>query len=96
MHDCVDDSSNYVHMYGFLFYFAHEQKLPDFEITLDAGRTERFCEHLTFFNNSDPNKFTSRPRVLLEVFYTGVYGGINKDMIKRVVQEAVDPNGCCL
>ena len=74
----------------------HEQKLPDFEITLDAGRIERFCEHLTFYNNSDPNKSTSRPRVLLEVFYTGVYGGINKDMIKRLVQDTVDPNGYCL
>lgn len=72
------------------------QQLPDFEVTLDAGKTENFCEHLTFFNNSDPNKSTPRPRVLLEVFYTGVYGGINKDKIKKAVQEAIDPNGCCL
>jgi len=69
--------------------------LPDFEITLDAGKTDRFCEHVTFYNNTDPNKDITRPRVLVEIFYTGVYSGINKDHIKRLMREKLDPNGQC-
>ena len=71
------------------------QKLPDFEVTMDVGKVERFCEHITFFNSSDPNKEVTRPRVLVEVLYTGIFGGINKDMVKKVVQEKVDPHSQC-
>lgn len=72
------------------------QRLPDFEVTLDVGKIERFCEHITFLNSNDPNKEATRPRVLVEVLYTGTFGGINKDMVKKVVQEKVDPNAECL
>lgn len=51
---------------------------------------------MTFYNSNDPNKELIRQRVLVEVFYTGVFGGINKDMIKKVVQEKVDPENYCL
>ena len=67
----------------------------DFEITLEAERTNNFCEHVTFYNNADPNKEMTRPRVLVEVFNSGVFGSQNKDKIKKLVQERLDPNGYC-
>jgi hypothetical protein len=76
-----------------LCYF---KDLVDFEITLDAGRTDHFCEHVTFYTNSDPNKEMTRPRVLVEVFNSGVFGSTNKDKIKKLVQEKLDPNSYCL
>ena len=75
---------------------THTQKLPDFEITVDAGKMDRFSEHVTFHNSSDPNKLISRPRVKVEVFYTGVYGGIDKRMIHSTVQDTLDPEHACL
>ena len=50
---------------------------------------------MTFFNSNDPNKEIIRQRVLVEVLYTGVFGGISKDKIKKLLQEILDPNGQC-
>lgn len=74
------------------------QVLPDFEITLDAGKIDRFCEHVTFYNNTDPNKEITRPRVLVEVFYTRQFLGhfTKKEIIKKLLQEKLDPSGNCL
>ena len=78
-----------------LYYTITSQILPDFEITLDAGKTDHYCEHVSFYNSNDPNKELTRPRVLAEVLYTGAYGGINKEKIKKLLQEKLDPNGEC-
>jgi len=56
---------------------------------------DRFCEHVTFYSSSDENKFNSRPRVLVEVFYTGYWGKIDKDMIKKAVIANLDPSQLC-
>ena len=69
--------------------------LPDYEITLEASKIDGFCEHATFYNNTDPNRDITRPRVLVEVFYTRGYVGVKKDSIKSLVQEKLDPSGHC-
>ena len=37
----------------------------------------------------------SRPRVLVEVFYTGYWGKIDRDMVKKAVATNLDPNQQC-
>ena len=69
--------------------------MPDFEVTLDAGKVDRFSEHALFFNSSDPEKDVFKPRVLVEVFYTGMWGGLSKDMIKQAVVNTLDPSEQC-
>ena len=71
------------------------QKYPDFEVTLDAGPVNRYCEHAIFYNHTDKSKLTPRPRVLLEIFHSGTIAGIDKDKVKRMVQDTLDPNDCC-
>lgn len=74
------------------------QLFPEFEVTLDAGQVERYQEHAMFYSSSDPDKFTYKPRVLMEVFYTGtdVYSReFNKEMIRRTVCEQLDPENHC-
>ena len=68
--------------------------MPDFEVTLDAGSHERFCQHAIFFNSSDKSKFEYKPRVLVEVFYTG-WTAVDKDMVRRTVTTILDPVGAC-
>ena len=75
---------------------THTQQLEDFEVIVDAGRVDRFCEFMTFYNSNDPNRLISRPRVLVEVFYTGVYAGVQKKKIQATVQEMLDPEHVCL
>ncbi len=72
------------------------QQLADFEVIVDAGKVDRFCEFVTCHNSNDPNKLVSKPRVLVEVFYTGVYAGIEKKKIQSTVQEMLDPQSYCL
>ncbi len=58
--------------------------------------TERFCQHANFYNSSDPDRFSFKPRVLVEVFYTGMYGvGLPKELIKKAVSEHLDPDSNC-
>ena len=80
---------------GHTITFYSLQIIPDFEIILDAGKTDHFCEHVSFYNSNDPNKEISRPRVLIEILYTGAYGGVNKEAIKKLLQQTLDPNGSC-
>ena len=68
--------------------------MPDFDITLDAGAHDRFCQHATFFNCSDKSKLEYKPRVLVEVFYTG-WTAVEKEMVKRNVTSILDPSGAC-
>ncbi len=75
---------------------THTQQLPDFEVIVDAGQADRFCEFMTFHNSNDPNKLVPKPRVLVEVFYTGVYAGIEKKKIQSTVQDMLDPQSYCL
>ncbi len=79
-----------------MFNVYHTQQLADFEVIVDAGKVDRFCEFVTCHNSNDPNKLVSKPRVLVEVFYTGVYAGIEKKKIQSTVQEMLDPQSYCL
>lgn len=72
------------------------QIVPDFEVTLEAGMTERFCQHANFYNSSDPEKLNFKQRVLVEVFYTGMYGvNLPKEQIRGAVIQHLDPENIC-
>jgi len=64
------------------------------EIILDVERINKFSEHITFMSSNDPNKNKIRPRVLLEVLFSGVFS-INKDLIKKITQDVLDPEKEC-
>ncbi len=45
-------------------------------------------------NSNDPNKDHTRPRVLIEVLFSGVFS-VNKEKIKKTVSDILDPEGEC-
>ena len=72
------------------------QVFSDYEIALDAEKCNRFSEFVTSYNYiSDKTTTRPRPRVLVEVFYT-TSPGIRGELVKRILQEKLDPDGHCL
>ena len=70
--------------------------MPDFEILLDCGATQRYSKHAMFYNSSHPEKEHFRPRVRVEVFYTGEWHSVDPKLVKRLVTQNLDPEGMTL
>lgn len=65
--------------------------MPDFEFFLEGGMIQRYSKHATFYNSAHPDKTEFRPRVRVEVFYTGVYEGVDSRLVKKLISQHLDP-----
>ena len=55
--------------------------------------TQHYSKHATFYNSAHPDKGEFRPRVKVEVFYTGVYEGVDSRLVRKLVCQHLDPDG---
>lgn len=67
--------------------------MADFEFFLECGVTQRYSKHATFYNSAHPDKREFRPRVRVEVFYTGVYEAVDSRLVRKLVSQHLDPEG---
>ena len=67
--------------------------MPDFEFFLECGMLQRYSKHATFYNSAHPDKGQFKPRVRVEVFYTGVYEGVDSRLVRKLISQHLDPEG---